>query len=238
MAGALTHGALPARLPGRRQRLTSPFHSVLHARRLSDSADFALKQLNKSFLVREHKTESAVRERELLEALAGQPGVVRLHFAFQDVHSLFLATEVCAGDLHSQLARREGGRASRTEARFWVAELALALAAVHALGAIHRDVKPENVLLSASGHVRLCDFGSAKRLTPPAPPAAAAGEPEPAPGHGRERMRGGSATAGTAEYCAPEVVEGGGGSCASDFWSLGCVLYQCLVRGYARAQPR
>jgi len=162
---------------------------------------------------------------QLLEALAGVPGILHLSFAFQDAHNLYLATEVCAGgDLYVQLSRR-GGKAAEWEARFWLSELALALDAVHALGAVHRDVKPENVLLCSRGHVRLCDFGSAKRLAVP-PPAAMAAEQ----GVARGRRRCVSATAGTAEYCAPEVVEGGGGSFASDYWSLGCTAYQCLVR--------
>ena len=201
---------------------------VLHVRRRSNGEEYALKVMNKAFLLRENKGEAVKRERELLELLCGTPGMVRLAFSFQDALSVYLATEVCHGDLQAQLARRPGGRADAWEARFWTAELALALHALHAHSCVHRDVKPENVLLDARGHVRLCDFGSAKRLDAlPAPPRA------PPPG---TRVRNGT-FAGTAEYCAPELIQGLATSCAADFWSLGCLLFQALVRAASPPRP-
>ena len=192
---------------------------VVRAVRRVTGEEFAVKVMNKAFLLREGKAEAARRERDTLTALRDAPGVLRLAFTFQDASSLYLGTELCAGaDLHAQLARR-GGRAAPWEARFWVAEAALALAAVHAARAVHRDVKPENLLVTGGGHVRLCDFGSVRLLdAPPAPPPAGV------------RRRGAASFAGTAEYVAPELLDGAEATPAADFWALGCVLFQLLVR--------
>jgi 3-phosphoinositide dependent protein kinase-1 len=192
---------------------------VVRAVRRASGEEFALKVMNKAFLLREGKAEAARRERDTLAALRDAPGVLRLAFTFQDASSLYLGTELCAGgDLHAQLARR-GGRAAPWEARFWVAQAALALAAVHAARCVHRDVKPENLLLTAAGHVRLCDFGSVRLLDAPPTPRAAG-----------TRRRGAASFAGTAEYMAPELLDGAEATPAADFWALGCVLFQALVR--------
>lgn len=194
---------------------------VLRVLRRSDGAPFALKVQDKAFLLRERKAGAAALERELLVALAGAPGVVRLAFSFQDARSLYLATELCASDLFSQLRRRPRGMCAAWEAAVWFAQLGCALASVHAAGAAHGDVKPENVLLTAEGHVRLCDFGSAARL-PAAPDSAAGAAGDPPPPPPPQRL------AGTAEYCAPEVVGGAAATGASDLWALGVCLAQAL----------
>jgi 3-phosphoinositide dependent protein kinase-1 len=205
---------------------------VVCARRVATGELFALKVMSKAFLLRERKAAAARRERDILASLraAGTRGVLRLCFTFQDASSLYLGTELCAGgDLQVQLARRPRGAATEREARCWVAQAACGLAALHAAPhrAVHRDVKPENILLNASGHVRLCDFGSVKLLDAHAQDAAARQAEEDAAALRPRRGRG--SFAGTAEYVAPELIDGGEASPAADYWSLGCVLFQCLA---------
>ncbi len=109
---------------------------------------------------------------------------------------------------------------SEEEARFYLAELVLALNSLHSMGYVHRDVKPENILLDRLGHIKLADFGSAARLD--------------AVGVVRNEM-----PVGTADYIAPEVLtslnnvglQAGGYGRQCDFWSLGILAFE-LVYGY------
>ena len=84
----------------------------------------------------------------------------KLHFCFQDQTFLYLVMDYCPGGDLLTLMSRYDNALSEDMARFYMAELVLAVEAVHALGYIHRDIKPDNVLLSRSGHICLTDFGS------------------------------------------------------------------------------
>merc|ERR1719193_1036546 len=99
-------------------------------------------------------------ERNLLAA-ADNVWLVKLHYSFQDDTFLHLVMEYCAGgDLMTILMR--GDILSEKCTRFYMAELAMAIKSVHDLKFVHRDLKPDNVLVSNSGHIKLSDFGLAK----------------------------------------------------------------------------
>lgn len=89
--------------------------------------------------------------------------IVQLHYAFQDVDHLYLVLEYMAGgDLLNLLVDRD--TFSEPMTRFYVAEMVLALQATHALGFVHRDIKPDNFLFTPQGHIRISDFGLATDL--------------------------------------------------------------------------
>jgi len=134
-----------------------------------------------------------------------------MHAAFQSEDSLFLVLEYCAGgDLFSHLASCQCF--NEQIARFYVAEIILALEYLHGQGILYRDVKPENILLDACGHIKLSDFGLAKIGV-------------------FDSNKGASTICGTPNYMSPEVIRGQQYGLSVDWWSLGIAMYDMLV-GY------
>uniref|UniRef100_A0A669E236 non-specific serine/threonine protein kinase n=1 Tax=Oreochromis niloticus TaxID=8128 RepID=A0A669E236_ORENI len=124
----------------------------------------ALKVMKKTVLRTQENVIFHEEERRIL-ALNSSPWIPQLLYAFQDKDHVYLAMEYLpGGDLMSLLNRYED-QFDESMARFYLAELVEAIHAVHQLGYVHRDVKPENILIDRTGHIKLADFGSAARLT-------------------------------------------------------------------------
>jgi len=147
-------------------------------------------------------------ERKVL-SVVNHPFIMKLHYAFQSDDKLYLVLDYCpGGELFFHLSRFR--RFPERVARFFAAELVLALGHLHKRGIIYRDLKPENVLLDADGHIKLGDFGLAK-----------AGIKHP--------FEGASSMCGTPEYMAPEVLfQQGHGFCV-DYWGLGMLVYEMMT---------
>jgi serine/threonine protein kinase len=136
--------------------------------------------------------------------------VVELSAVFQDDNSLYLLMEYCAGgELFSHLRRNE--KFPPDVAKFYALEVASALKSMHKWNLIYRDLKPENIMICKDGHLKLVDFGFAKKMTLDTPYSYT--------------------LCGTPEYLAPETIRGIGHDRAVDWWALGILLYEMLV-GY------
>ncbi|KAM9325480.1 ribosomal protein S6 kinase beta-2 [Gastrophryne carolinensis] len=169
---------------------------------------FAMKVLQKARLICQAKdTQHATAERNVLESVR-HPFIVDLMYAFQTHGKLYLILEcLSGGELFLHLERE--GIFMEDAACFYLAEIVLALGHLHSLGIIYRDLKPENVMLSTHGHIKLTDFGLCK-----------------------ESIHGDSLThtfCGTVEYMAPEILAHKGHNRAVDWWSLGILLYDMLT---------
>ncbi|XP_045445525.1 ribosomal protein S6 kinase beta-1 [Melitaea cinxia] len=171
-------------------------------------AYFAMKVLKKASIVRNQKdTAHTKAERNILEAVK-HPFIVELVYAFQTGGKLYLILEYLSGGELFMHLEREGIFLEDT-ACFYLSEIILALEHLHSLGIIYRDLKPENVLLDAQGHVKLTDFGLCK-----------------------EHIQEGIVThtfCGTIEYMAPEILTRSGHGKAVDWWSLGALMYDMLI---------
>lgn len=133
------------------------FGSVVLCRSKCSGEMFACKTLRKG-------KEIVHREVEIMQHLSGHPGVVTLKAVYEDASSFHLVMELCAGGrLLDQMARE--GPFSEHKAANLLKELMLVIKYCHDMGVVHRDVKPENVLLTSSGKIKLADFGLAVRLS-------------------------------------------------------------------------
>lgn len=133
------------------------FGTVNLVERKSDGRLYALKSMRKSDMIRHGQIAHVRSERDLL-AECRSPWIVPMYSSFQDSHHLYLLMEyVPGGDMMSLLIRLD--IFPEPMARFYVAECVLAIEEVHRLGFVHRDIKPDNILFDAKGHVRLSDFG-------------------------------------------------------------------------------
>ncbi|KAK8200122.1 serine/threonine-protein kinase-like protein psk1 [Phyllosticta capitalensis] len=165
---------------------------------------FAQKQLKKARLtVTKKLVQQTKTERAILENVNRHPFVVKLFYAFQDHEKLYLILEYAqGGELFHHLAMER--MFTEEVAAFYMAEMILALEHLHRdLGVVYRDLKPENCLLDAEGHLLLTDFGLSK---------VAVDE--------NDRC---NSMLGTAEYMAPEVIQGKAYSFAVDWWALGAL---------------
>ncbi|KAL3811159.1 hypothetical protein ACHAXA_001374 [Cyclostephanos tholiformis] len=169
---------------------------------------YAMKILRKSHLVRRRQIERTKTERKVL-ALLDHPFIMKMYYAFQTPDKLYLVLDYCpGGELFFHLSRYR--RFQEPVARFYAAELLLAIGHLHKNGIIYRDLKPENVLLDAYGHVKLGDFGLAKDGI-------------------RHPTQGAKSTCGTPEYMAPEVLNQSGHGFCVDYWGLGMILYEMMT---------
>uniref|UniRef100_A0A182QE38 Serine/threonine-protein kinase greatwall n=1 Tax=Anopheles farauti TaxID=69004 RepID=A0A182QE38_9DIPT len=118
---------------------------------------YAIKVMQKSEMINKNMVSQVITERNAL-ALSRSPFCVTLYYSLQTLSSVYLVMEyMVGGDLKSLLAMY--GFFDETTARFYAAEICLALQYLHGHGIVHRDIKPDNMLVAASGHVKLTDFG-------------------------------------------------------------------------------
>lgn len=250
---------------------------------------YALKSMKKEMMEAKNQVGHVKAERDVLAtADDNNRWLTVLHYSFQDETHLYMVMEYMpGGDLMSLLMREDTFSESVT--RFFMAEAAHAISSVHALGYIHRDIKPDNMLLDSRGHLKLTDLGLCKKVGDVSPedhPESVlekmrtatrtgnqpTGRPEPwNPPHGGDGSHRGHgdamamsiddgeglgpitqrpprltmkakremaySTVGTPDYIAPEVLAAQNGAsgysytCAVDWWSLGVIMYECLV-GY------
>jgi len=124
---------------------------------------FAMKILNKWEMLKRAETACFREERDVL-VNGDNKWITTLHYAFQDDNNLYLVMDYyVGGDLLTLLSKFED-RLPEDMARFYLAEMVIAIDSVHQLHYVHRDIKPDNILMDMNGHIRLADFGSCLKL--------------------------------------------------------------------------
>ncbi|THH20139.1 hypothetical protein EW146_g1173 [Bondarzewia mesenterica] len=182
------------------------FGRVFQVRKKDTKRIYAMKVLSKKEIIAKKEVAHTIGERKILQRSLESPFLVGLKFSFQTDADLYLVTDFkSGGELFWHLQKET--RFSEERARFYIAELVLALEHLHKYDIVYRDLKPENILLDATGHVALCDFGLSK------------------PDLRSDELT--NTFCGTTEYLAPEVLlDEHGYSKLVDFWSLGVLLFE------------
>ncbi|KAI0997656.1 cAMP-dependent protein kinase type 2 [Podosphaera aphanis] len=167
---------------------------------------YAVKVLKKVQVIRMKQVEHTNDERSMLQEVK-HPFLITLWGTFQDAKNLYMVMDfVEGGELFSLL--RKSQRFPNPVAKFYAAEVTLALEYLHQRDIIYRDLKPENLLLDRYGHLKITDFGFAKKVTDIT-----------------------WTLCGTPDYLAPEVVSSKGYNKSVDWWSLGILIFEMLC-GY------
>jgi tRNA A-37 threonylcarbamoyl transferase component Bud32 len=134
------------------------FGEVLLARQRSTQDYYAVKVLRKRDLARKNLLSYVLSERHIM-ARMDSPYVIKLFYSFQTVDMLYMVLEYANGGDVAKLLRNYQNTLAEPWARLYAAEIVQALDHIHQLGIVHRDIKPDNLLISASGHIKLADFG-------------------------------------------------------------------------------
>lgn len=180
------------------------FGRVMKVRQKKTGLIFAMKVLDKQQIISNKMITHTQAEKSILSEI-NHPFIVTLHYAFQTKRHLVLVLDfLCGGELFFHLQRNK--RFSEQRAKFYAAEIGLALEYIGSKNIIYRDLKPENLVLDRDGHVNLTDFGLAKK----------------------DVIDVTHTFCGTPEYMAPELILKKGHTSSVDWWSLGIFLYEMV----------
>ena len=161
-----------------------------------------MKSLRKDVLIDYDQIENTKLEKEIL-LKAQHPFLVGMEYVFQNDQKIFFVMRfVRGGELFTHLSKVR--RFPEERAKFYAAQIILAIGYLHKQSIIYRDIKPENILMEADGYLCLADFGLAKDLS-----------------NNQVAM----SFCGTPEYLAPEIITGEGHNHAVDWWSIGILMY-------------
>jgi len=205
---------------------------------------YAMKVLRKAEMVEKEQVAHVRAERDILVEV-DHTWVVKMFYSFQDSDALYLVMEFLpGGDIMTLLMKKD--TLPEEAAQFYMAETALAIETIHKLGFIHRDIKPDNLLLDSKGHVKLSDFGlctglqkshrtdyyrGLEHVTAEDFTFSRVDSRRRAETWRSKRRALAYSTVGTPDYIAPEVFQQTGYDQTCDWWSLGVICFEMLI-GY------
>ena len=206
------------------------FGEVHVCREIKTGKIYAVKKINKNVLLKKNQVIHIRSEQQIMSKVKS-PWIVDLKASFQEDDYLYLVMEFCqGGDFMNLLIKKD--ILTEKEAKFYLVELILAVESIHKLNCIHRDIKPDNILIDKNGHIKLSDFGLAKISDNFVQSQINNNNINNKYNKKRPTHQKNYSCVGTAYYVAPEVLKKTGYSEDIDWWSVGVIFFEMLV-GYA-----
>lgn len=169
-----------------------------------------MKVIKKHILNDDANRRRIYTEKDILQSV-DSPFIIKLHYTFQTADKLYFILDfVNGGELYSKLTQKY--KLGEKRAKFYAAEVLMALDSLHENKILHRDLKPKNILLDSEGHVKLIDFGLSTK-------------------EGENIFDDNKVIWGTPHYVSPEMLLGKEHSETMDYWGLGVLIYE-MLHGY------
>ena len=185
------------------------FARVYLARKRSTQDIYAIKVISRKSIADKNLLKHTLFEVDVLSNFKSNY-VIKIYYSMCAKNNCYIVMEYLpGGDLKSLL--NNTGNVDELTAKFYISEIVEALSYLRTKCIIHRDLKPDNILISKSGHLKLADFGLSEKAI-----------------ETRSNDESSSIFGGTPGYAAPEVIMGGANLFASDYWSLGIILFELL----------
>ena len=182
------------------------FGKIVLVKKKDNDKKYAMKVLKKTQIIAQQQEDNINTEIKVLKTIK-HPFLLRAHYVFQTESKIYLVLDYYRyGDLMSHLKLKK--KFNNLEAKHIISEVALSIGCLHGGGIVYRDLKPENLLMDAMGHICLCDFGLCKKLDI------------------NESM---NTFCGTPDYLAPEILNRKAYNKDVDWWSFGILLFELIV---------
>ena len=196
------------------------FGEVNICKNKENSKIYAMKKIKFEKLKFKNGLLHILTEKDILLLNDDNIWITQLRYSFIDDNYLYLIMDYCpGGDLMDYLVQKDF--LTENEARFYIAEIILCVDSLHKMGCIHRDLKPDNILISENGHLKLSDFGLSFLSTEILfPYTKNKNKYEPIIAY---------SNVGSPDYVAPEVLSGYGYGEEVDWWSVGAIFYEMLI---------
>ena len=179
------------------------FGTVFKVKHILTGKIYAMKVMNKNYLIKKKYLHYVISEFEIMKKLSGFPFILDLHYSFQSANYLYLVIDYCPNGDFKRIK-------SINNIKLFIAEVILAIDLIHKRNIIYRDLKPNNILLDSSGHICICDFNLAKTDVP--------------------KDKRADSFCGSPMYLSPEMLSGKGVDYRCDIYGIGLLMYE-LVTG-------
>ena len=177
------------------------FGTVFKVQHILTEKIYAMKVMNKNYIIQKKYLHYVVGEFEIMKMLSGFPFVIDLHYCFQTANYLYMIIDICPGGDFADIKYVNN-------LKLFLAEVILAFEHIHNHHVVYRDLKPENILLDTTGHIKICDFNLAKANI--------------------SKQKKATSFCGSPMYLSPEMLDPEGVDQRADIYGIGLLIYELI----------